>query len=186
MNALPYFRLEIPTTLSVDEARSLLSRHLLKPRPWGRYYRLPRRGYEGILFEDGGFRIIHVNSSWSPSLPFAPGPVVVYWHIDEFDGGARVRAFASFHPVLAAALLGFLLVISIAAWSRFAAAAASGHLVGAISIWLCAVAVFYAFSMGFFWLHAIPARRFVWDLFVRFSRRPTSACSGARAAWVRR
>ena len=185
MNALPYFRLEITTTLGVEEARQLLGRHLLKPRHWRHYYKLPRRGYEGIFFEDGGFRITRVNSFSSPSLPFAPGPVVVYGHIDEFEGSARVRAFASFHPVLAAALVGFLLVITIAAWTRLADAAASGHLIGAISTWLGAIAVFYAFWLGLFWFQASPARRFVSDLYASYSRRPTSACSGARAARVR-
>jgi hypothetical protein len=186
MKALPYFRFDIPTTLTVEDARRLLSRNLFKPRPLGRYYRLPRRGYEGTFFEDGGFRITHVNSSWNQTLPFAPGPVVVYGHIDEYDGGARVRAFASFHPVLAAALIGFLLLISIAAWPRLTAAAASGHLARATATWLGSVAVFYLFWVGIFWFQATPARRFLSDLFVRFTRRPTSACSGARAAWVHR
>jgi hypothetical protein len=176
MNALPYFRLDIQTTLSVEEERRRLNGHLHPRRPWRLVYQSCPPGYEGVVYEDGGFRLNRLISYQNACLP------VVYGQIDGAHDGARVRAFASLHPIVVVMLIGVLLVFSFEAWSQLTAAAASGRLIASISVWLAALALVYAIILGFFWLEAVRVRKFVSDLYAPFTRRPTSACSGARAA----
>jgi hypothetical protein len=158
MNALPYFRLDIRTTLTVEQAKSLLRTHI-RPQRRFRFSWPARRGYEGFAYAESRFRLNRLIAYRNSFLP------LVYVRVDDEEGGARVRALASMHPAVVVFVFGWILGVSIQACDRLPEAAASGHLVRALAFWLGAVVVMYGFAMGLFWPEAIKARAFVTDLF---------------------
>jgi hypothetical protein len=177
MYLLPYFRLVIHTTLTVEQAVDLLKRHVHRRPVLALTWQVSSWEFEGFFYGRGGFRLNRLLRYYRSS--FTP---VMYGRIEDSDGGSRVRLFASFHPMvltlLAAMLLGW--------WSQsqplLVEAAASGRLLRATAVGLGVAALIYGCLTALFWVEAIRLRRFVVGLFAPHLRRPTSACSGARAA----
>ena len=180
MNALPYFRLVIHTTLTVEQAVNLLKRRVHRKPVLALTWQVSPWGFEGFFYGRGGFRLNRLLRYYRSS--FLP---VMYGRIEDSDAGAQVRLFATFHPMV----LAFLALCLLGCWRQaqplLAEAAASGHLFRAAAVGVGVAALVYGCLTALFWVEAIRLRKFVLDLFASHSRRPTSACSGARAARVR-
>jgi hypothetical protein len=156
---LPYFRLDFHVDLPVDDAQQRLNGSLYPRQPWRMFWRRRPSGFEGIVFEDGGFQFNRIISGRNSFLPF------VYGRIESAPGGARVRVFASVHPgsvvvsLVFAVVLTYSLVRGVMAW--YWGGDTTSDLFGPIIL----LASLYAMAMICFWLEAPKVERFLRRVF---------------------
>ena len=164
MYVLPYFRLVIPTTLTVEQAVDLLKRRVHRRPVLAVTWQVSRWGFEGFFYGRGGFRLNRLLRYYRSS--FLP---VVYGRIEDSDGGSRVRLVASFHPIVWTLLAVILLGCLNQAQPLLVEAAASDRLLRATAVGLGVAVLVYGCLTALFWVEAIRLRRFVVDLFAPFA-----------------
>ena len=141
MKLFPFVRIELVTEHSVGEALELLAQNLEPRQPWKLFREPYGSGFEGVVYEHGAFRLHRVISGRDSFRPF------VFGRIEPDNAGARIRAFATFHPGVIIVMLWFHYMLGFDLSARIIAGLGQGSFGPATYVPLACLLAFDVFGM---------------------------------------